>query len=146
MGERSIVLSVSVCLCVCLCVYLSATISSEPHVRSSQKFLCTLPMAVAGNLPVKKKYFFKSIKIWQNYGHESLWPHFFGPHFCVVLHCYILLSGWKTARVLINVSIYLSIYHPVYFSTGNGQPEESALCHLYRHTFLPRRALHQRRN
>ena len=25
------------------------------------------------------------------------------------MHCYILLSGWKAARVLINVSIYLSV-------------------------------------
>ena len=49
MGERSIVMSVSVCLsvCACLCVCLSAIISSELHVRSSPNFLRTLPMAVA---------------------------------------------------------------------------------------------------
>jgi len=47
-------MSVSVCcLSVCLSVYLrvrvclSAIISSELYVRSSQKFLCMLPMAVA---------------------------------------------------------------------------------------------------
>jgi len=42
-GERSIVLSVS----VCLSVRLSAIISSELHVRSSPIFLCTSPTAVA---------------------------------------------------------------------------------------------------
>jgi len=46
-GERIIVISVSVCLSVCLCVCLSAIISSELHVRSSPNFLCLLPMAVA---------------------------------------------------------------------------------------------------
>jgi len=44
-GERSIVMSVSVCVSVCVC--LSAIISSELHVRSSHRFLCMLPMAVA---------------------------------------------------------------------------------------------------
>ena len=44
-GERSIVLSVSVCLYVCVC--LSAVISSELHVRSSPSYLCMLPTAVA---------------------------------------------------------------------------------------------------
>ena len=34
-GERSIVMSVSVCLSVCLCVSLSTIISSELHDRSS---------------------------------------------------------------------------------------------------------------
>ena len=36
-----------VCLSVCLFVCLSASISPELHVRSSQNFVCMLPMAVA---------------------------------------------------------------------------------------------------
>jgi len=28
-------------------------------------------------------------------------------------------------------------YRPSYFSNGNGQRRESALCQLYRHTFVP---------
>ena len=44
-GERSIVMSVSVFLSVC--VWLSAIITSELHVQSSPNFFCMLPMAVA---------------------------------------------------------------------------------------------------
>jgi len=36
-----------------------------------------------------------------------------------------------TLRIFYLKNIYL------YFSTGNGQPREPALCHLYRHTFVP---------
>ena len=61
-GERSIVMSVSVCVYMRLCVRvcLSAIISSEPHVRSSPTFLCTLPVSD----------FFKSVNIWQSYKQE----------------------------------------------------------------------------
>ena len=44
-GERSVVMSMSVFDRLCVC--LSAIISLEPHVRSSPNFLCMLPMAVA---------------------------------------------------------------------------------------------------
>ena len=39
--------SVCVCVCVRVCICLSAIISSKMHVRSSPKFMCSLPMAVA---------------------------------------------------------------------------------------------------
>ena len=45
-GQRSIVMSVSVCVSLCVCVCLSTIISSELHVRSSP-FLCVLYMVVA---------------------------------------------------------------------------------------------------
>ena len=38
---------------------------------------------------------------------DKFWQNQDIRHFCIVLHCYILLSGWKAARVLISVSIYL---------------------------------------
>jgi len=36
-------------------------------------------------------------------------------------------------------SVYFiwKIYRPIYFSVGNGQPRQPALCQLYRHTFVP---------
>ena len=45
-GERSIVMSVSVCVSLCVCVCLSTIISSELHARSSP-FLCVLSIVVA---------------------------------------------------------------------------------------------------
>ena len=42
-GEWSIAISLS----VCLCVYLSASISLEPLDRSSRKFVCRSPVAMA---------------------------------------------------------------------------------------------------
>ena len=45
----SVYVCLSVCVCVCLCVAvcLSAIIPSGLHIRSSPKFLCMSPMAVA---------------------------------------------------------------------------------------------------
>jgi len=35
------------------------------------------------------------------------------------------------------VSFYFILKTYLYFSIGNGQPREPALCQLYRHTFVP---------
>ena len=56
--DERVCLCVYVCLCVRVC--LSAIISSEPYVRSSPTFLCTLPVSD----------FFKSVNIWQSYKQE----------------------------------------------------------------------------
>jgi len=51
----------------------------------------------------------------------------------------LLVSQHNSLRVLFDkiASAYFvwKIYQ--YFSIGNGQPREPALCHLYRHTFVP---------
>jgi len=46
-GERSIVINLSVCLCVYLSVCLSVSISLEALHRSSWNFMCRSPVAVA---------------------------------------------------------------------------------------------------
>ena len=49
--------------------------SVATYARCDGIFNIHLNINLSRNLPVKK---LKSVKIWQNYGHES-WPHFFGP-------------------------------------------------------------------
>jgi len=50
-----------------------------------------------------------------------------------------VISNQNTFRVLFDkiasAHFIWKIY--LYFSTGNGQPRERALCQLYRHTFVP---------
>jgi len=50
----------------------------------------------------------------------------------------LLISNHNSFRVLFlfEKNVWNQFYH-LYFSTGNGQPRESALCQLYRHTFVP---------
>ena len=51
----------------------------------------------------------------------------------------LLISNRKSLRVLFDkiVSVHFIRKIYLYSSTGNGQPREPALCHLYRHTFVP---------
>ena len=53
----------------------------------------------------------------------------------------MLISDHNSLRVLFDkiASVYFiwKIYLSLYFSIGNGQPREPALCQLYRHTFVP---------
>ena len=70
--------------------------------------ICTLATNLPGNLPVKK--ICKSVKIWQNYGHESV-AQFFGPP-CMYVSMYELCMcnpalGYQR---LINLYIYVDQY------------------------------------
>jgi len=54
------------------------------------------------NLSVKK--FLKSFKIWQNYGHESMWPRFFRPP------CIYLLARQRRTQPSHNTAWQLIVY------------------------------------
>jgi len=51
----------------------------------------------------------------------------------------LLISNDNSFRVLFDkiASVYFIWKIYLYFSIGNGQPREPALCQLYRHTFVP---------
>jgi len=51
----------------------------------------------------------------------------------------LVISNDNSFRVLFDeiASVYIIIKIYLYFDIGNGQPREPALCHLYRHTFVP---------
>ena len=51
----------------------------------------------------------------------------------------LVISNYNSFRVLFNkiASAYVIWRIYLYFSIGNGQPREPALCQLYRHTFVP---------
>ena len=69
----------NVCVCVCLCV------CAATYARCGGIFNTHLTANLPGNLPVKKNL--KSVKTWQNCGHESVAP-FFGPP------CRLLRVDW----------------------------------------------------
>ena len=56
----------------------------------------------------------------------------------------LLISNDNSFRVLFDkiASVYFIWKIYLYFSIGNGQPREPALCQLYRHTFVPYTRLH----
>ena len=51
----------------------------------------------------------------------------------------LVISNHNSFRVLLDIiaSVYIIWKMYLYFSVGNGQPRERALCKLYRHTFVP---------
>jgi len=51
----------------------------------------------------------------------------------------MVISNHNSFRVLFDkiASVYFIYKIYLYFSSGNGQPREPALCQLYRHTFVP---------
>ena len=51
----------------------------------------------------------------------------------------VLISNRNSFRVVFDkiASVYFIWKIYLYFSIGNGQPREPALCQLYRHTFVP---------
>jgi len=51
----------------------------------------------------------------------------------------LVTSNHNSFRVLFDkiASVYFISKIYLYFSTGNGQPMEPALCQLNRHTFVP---------
>ena len=51
----------------------------------------------------------------------------------------LLISNRNSFRVSFGkiASVYFILKMYLYFSNGNGQPREPALCQLYRHTFVP---------
>jgi len=51
----------------------------------------------------------------------------------------LLISNHNSFRVLLDrvASVYFIWKRYLYFSVGNGQHVEPALCQLYRHTFVP---------
>ena len=65
--------------------------SVATETRSDGIFNTSLTTNLPRNLPVKKKQF-KSVKIWQNYGHESVAPLFWPILYNIVLHLFLLTS------------------------------------------------------
>ena len=58
---------------------------------------------------------------------------------CVCAISILRISNHNSFRVLFDkiASVYFIRKIYLYFSIGNGQPMEPALCQLYRHTFVP---------
>ena len=79
-----------------------------------------MPVSEVSNLGVPKIIINDTIKLFFNCN-----QHFV--NFKPVSECCVK----KIASVYFVRKIYL------YFSIGNGQPRETALCQLYRHTFVP---------
>jgi len=68
--------------------------SVATYARCDGIFNIHLNINLSRNLPVKK---LKSVKIWQNYGHES-WPHFFGPPCVASFYDWLDLWPWRWRR------------------------------------------------
>jgi len=49
----------------------------------------------------------------------------------------LVISSHNSFRVLFDKIASVYFIWKIYFSVGNGQPSEPALCQLYRHTFVP---------
>jgi len=59
-------------------------------------------------------------------------------YFLTAINC-LVISNHNSFQVVFDkiASVYIIGEIYLYFSTGNGQPREPALCQLYRHTFVP---------
>jgi len=58
--------------------------------------------------------------------------------FLTAISKFVILNhnSFRVLCCLIKLLPYISFEKYFYFSIGNGQPRESALCHMYRHTFV----------